>query len=353
MNLNRICVLAAPIAILILFGSALIGKDALAFRDVGHFYTPLYDYVAYRTSQSWLPLWNPLDATGMPLLGETTTAVLYPPRQWIFALPVSTDIAMSIYVVLHLILASCCATLAARWAGASRQAARIAGVIYPLSGSVLFLYTNPPFLVGASWLMLMAWPWMVVSVSFWLSVAATLGVMSVAPRLKQGLERIGLLGLGEKHEGQEIQVKDGGEKKGVLTCFISQVHRMIDFIRTTARQDLATTLGATLMTMPIIVILFERVSLISPLANVLLLWLIPPIMAVGSLVGLLGWFEPVARVLSFVGYPLVKLYVSGVEWLGSVPMAQVELSGIGWVAGWGWWLVIGGLVIKAGRVEGK
>jgi ComEC/Rec2-related protein len=209
------------------------------------------------------------------------------------------------------------------------------------------------WLVGASWLMLMAWPWMVVSVSFWLSVAATLGVMSVAPRLKQGLERRGLLRLGLGHERQEGKLKDGGEKRGMMTYFVSQVYILIDFIRTTARQDLATTLGATLMTMPIIVFLFERVSLISPLANVLLLWLIPPIMAVGSMVGLLGWFEPVARVLSLVGYPLVKLYVMGVEWLGSVPMAQVELAGIGWMAGWGWWLVIGGLVIKSGKRESK
>ena len=152
MILNRISVLIAPVAILILFGSALVGKDRLAFRDVGHFYTPLYDYVAHRTDQQWLPLWNPLDATGMPLLGETTTAILYPPRYLIFSLPVSTDVAMAIYVVAHLILASITATRAAKWAGASDASSRMAGVLYPLSGSVLFLYCNPPFLVGAAWL---------------------------------------------------------------------------------------------------------------------------------------------------------------------------------------------------------
>tara|TARA_R110002049_G_scaffold72490_3_gene187248 strand:- start:4767 stop:7307 length:2541 start_codon:yes stop_codon:yes gene_type:complete len=152
MTTNRISVLAAPIAILALFGSTIVGKDRLAFRDVSHFYTPLYDYVAERTSDDWIPLWNPLDATGMPLLGETTTAVLYPFRYIIFALPISTESAMAVYVVVHLLLASYFASLAARWAGASASAAPIAGIIYPLSGSVLFLYCNPPFLVGATWL---------------------------------------------------------------------------------------------------------------------------------------------------------------------------------------------------------
>ena len=152
MTCNRICVLAAPIAILILFGSTLVGIDRLAFRDVSHFYTPLYGYVAERTEDAWIPLWNPLDATGLPLLGETTTAVLYPPRYLIFTLPVSTEVAMAIYVSIHLVFASMMASLAARWSGASRSASRLAGVIYPLSGSVLFLHCNPPFLVGAAWL---------------------------------------------------------------------------------------------------------------------------------------------------------------------------------------------------------
>ena len=105
-----------------------------------------------RTSQQWLPLWNPLDQTGMPLLGETTTAVLYPVRYLIFALPLPTDVALSWYVVLHLILASFTSRWAALRSGASPWAASLAGVIYPLAGCVFFLYTNPPYLVGAAWL---------------------------------------------------------------------------------------------------------------------------------------------------------------------------------------------------------
>lgn len=144
--------LCAPLVILVLFYSTLTGESQLAFRDVGHFYTPLYDYVAERCAQDTLPLWNPLDQTGIPLLGETTTAVLYPIRYVVFALPISTGTAMAWYVVLHLWIASITAWTAARWCGVSHASAALASVAYPLSGSVLFLYTNPPFLVAAAWM---------------------------------------------------------------------------------------------------------------------------------------------------------------------------------------------------------
>jgi hypothetical protein len=152
MRLSSASVLVAPVTILLLFASALVGTDRLGFRDVSHFYTPLYDYVAWRTSGQWLPLWNPLDETGIPLIGETTTAVFYPLRYVLFALPIATETALAWYVTLHLILASITAWWAARWSSAGPIAASIASVVYPLSGSLLFLYTNPPYLVGAAWL---------------------------------------------------------------------------------------------------------------------------------------------------------------------------------------------------------
>lgn len=152
MHLSRLSVLLAPAVIVGLFGSTLIGVDRLAFRDVSHFYTPLYEYVGERSMQSWLPAWNPLDQTGIPLLGETTTAFFYPVRYLLFALPVSAEVAMGWYIAVHLVLASIAATIAARWAGVGRQSATIAGVVYPLSGSLIGLYINPPFLVGAAWL---------------------------------------------------------------------------------------------------------------------------------------------------------------------------------------------------------
>ncbi len=148
----RASVLVAPLAILVLLGSTLVGTDRLGFRDVSHFYTPLYEYVAQRQSKQWVPLWNPLDHTGIPLAGETTTAVFYPVRFLVFSLPIDAEVAIAWYVALHLILASFAAWTAARWSGVSAIGASIGAVAYAMSGSVLFLYSNPPFLVGAAWL---------------------------------------------------------------------------------------------------------------------------------------------------------------------------------------------------------
>jgi len=135
-----------------LFGSCLVGVDRLAFRDVSHFYTPLYGYLAARERVDWLPLYNDLDHAGIPLAGETTTAIFYPVRRIIFRLIDSPETAIAWYVSLHLVLAGITAAWAARRSGATRQGASLALIAYPLSGPIWFLYTNPPFLVGAAWL---------------------------------------------------------------------------------------------------------------------------------------------------------------------------------------------------------
>ena len=135
-----------------LLGNCVTGTDRLAFRDVSHFYTPLYGYVAARERSEWLPLYNDLDHAGIPLAGETTTALFYPVRRIVFRLINSPETAIAWYVALHLLLAGITAAWAARKSGASRYGASVAMLAYPLSGPIWFLYTNPPFLVGAAWL---------------------------------------------------------------------------------------------------------------------------------------------------------------------------------------------------------
>ena len=128
MTMPRMVIWLAPVAILGLFATSLTGFDRLAFRDVSHFYTPLYDYVDWRMSRQWLPLWNPLDHTGIPLLGETTTAVLYPLKAIVYALPISAATAMAWYVAMHLILAAVTSYRAARWAGVSPLASTASNI---------------------------------------------------------------------------------------------------------------------------------------------------------------------------------------------------------------------------------
>ena len=142
----------APVMILLLLSPTLVGDSRIAFRDLSHFYLPLYDYVAFRCDQEWLPLWNPLDHTGVPLIGESSTAVLYPIRYAVFALPWSTVRAMNWYLAIHLMVAALSAWYLGRCLRVSRPASSLAAIMYALSGSVYSLACNPPFLVGAAWL---------------------------------------------------------------------------------------------------------------------------------------------------------------------------------------------------------
>ena len=68
------------------YGGALFGGGQFAFRDAAHFYYPLY----YRVQQEWaaghLPLWEPRENSGMPLLGSPM-AVLYPGKILFAILP--------------------------------------------------------------------------------------------------------------------------------------------------------------------------------------------------------------------------------------------------------------------------
>ena len=150
--IRRLSPYAFPIIVLFIVTLPMLRGQRVAFRDVSHFYLPLYDYVAERTRSEWLPLWNPLDHMGMPLVGESTTSVLYPVRYAIFRLPFDSPTALNVYLIAHLMLASIGAVWLARRIGSRDLGAGIAGLVYPLSGSVYALTCNPSFLVGAAWL---------------------------------------------------------------------------------------------------------------------------------------------------------------------------------------------------------
>lgn len=139
-------------AVLLSSAMPIVSGSRYAFRDVNHFYLPLYDYIGQRNRSDWLPLWNPLDHLGMPLIGETSTAVLYPIRLAVFQLPVLGETAINLYLVFHLMLAAATSAWLAKRIGCKRLGIIAAAILYPLSGSVFSLVTNPPFLVGAAWL---------------------------------------------------------------------------------------------------------------------------------------------------------------------------------------------------------
>src|SRR5439155_25724963 len=81
--------------------------------------------------------------------------------------------------------------------------------------------------------------------------------------------------------------------------------RRLAFLPRAIREGLATTLAATLPTIPIIAAVFGRVSLVSPLANLVAVPLFPPLMLAGAATAGLGMvsFE-LAQLPALVAYAL-------------------------------------------------
>lgn len=134
-----------------LFAPALTGEASFPFRDAAHYYHPLFEYIRGEWGAGRLPLWNPYENSGVPLVAENTSSVFYPGKL-LFALPLDYTWLYNLYIVAHVALAAATSYRLARYWGASQLAAGLATLAYAFGGSVLFQYCNIVFLVGAAWL---------------------------------------------------------------------------------------------------------------------------------------------------------------------------------------------------------
>ena len=134
-----------------LFADALFRGQMFAVRDAAHFYYPLFSFIQDQWAAGRVPLWNPYENLGMPLVGAATSSVFYPGKL-IFFLPFPYDWAYKIYLMAHVALAAATAYRLARHWKASPAAAAVAALSYAFCGNVLFQYANVVFLVGAAWL---------------------------------------------------------------------------------------------------------------------------------------------------------------------------------------------------------
>lgn len=89
--------------------------------------------------------------------------------------------------------------------------------------------------------------------------------------------------------------------------------------------DLRVSLAAQVFTVPIIMVQFHRISLVSPLSNVLIGWIIAPVTALGFVTVLAGliWL-PLGMVLGwFVWVPLTYM-IWVINWTARLPFASVS-----------------------------
>jgi competence protein ComEC len=121
------------------------------------------------------------------------------------------------------------------------------------------------------------------------------------------------------------------------------------------REPVALTLAAQVTTLPIILLNFERLSIIAPAANVLVVPLVPLVMlgsALAAVAGALGSALPLADAVEWLAgglaFCLLRAMVAVGQAAAAVPLASVDLAGPPWLAA-AWYPA---LFLARGRLAG-
>lgn len=111
---------------------------------------------------------------------------------------------------------------------------------------------------------------------------------------------------------------------GIILFYKSSIHAkkpVLAFIENNFR----LTLAAQSLTIPLIFFTFHQVSVISPVTNVLIGWLMQPLFALGLLAALAGWiFFPLGQVFAWVAFPLLQYILWVVLATAKLPFASIS-----------------------------
>lgn len=155
---------------------------------------------------------------------------------------------------------------------------------------------------------------LIYDVGFQLSFLATCGLVHVSPRLEKYFRRI-------------------PEYLGI-------------------RSSLLMTISAQVLALPIILLNFGRLSIISPLANVFVLPFIPLAMIFGFFAVVLGYVWNFLGLLAgFIGYLVLALIIFLVKLFAAVPLASLEIGWFGWLAGFFYYLIVASWILTMVAAE--
>lgn len=106
------------------------------------------------------------------------------------------------------------------------------------------------------------------------------------------------------------------------------------------KDTLSATLAAQIFALPIIAYNFGQISLISPLANILILPAIPITMLVGFIGGIMGfiWLLP-AKLIGYLAWVLLSYEIKVVEILGLIPLSSITVKKFSWVWVLGYYVI--------------
>lgn len=95
-----------------------------------------------------------------------------------------------------------------------------------------------------------------------------------------------------------------------LVLFQARIESFLKKVPDILREGLSTSLAAQIGVSPILFVTFGQFNLLSPIANALVLWTVPLIMAISGLAGLLSLVVPsLARLILYLAYPLTSWFI--------------------------------------------
>lgn len=104
---------------------------------------------------------------------------------------------------------------------------------------------------------------------------------------------------------------------GGILFFGTKISRLLKRLPNQIRNDVAQTLSAQIATLPLILWTFGQYSPFSPLANILVVTILPWILRLGALMAIVGlFFLPLAQLLGWLLWPLLTYFVKVVELFG-------------------------------------
>lgn len=129
-----------------------------------------------------------------------------------------------------------------------------------------------------------------------------------------------LLCAGKVQRGLLALLPKPGAGKGLLA---RAGRRVLYFTASTC----GATVGASLLTTPLVALYFDAVPLISPLSNLLTLWAVGLLFGAGLCLGTLGLLLPRLAALGAVPAALLARYLDGViQWLAGFPFSSVTMG---------------------------
>ncbi len=133
------------------FPEIIFGQKTLYWTDLSWIHFPRHIFAAQEWLAGRIPLWDPYEDTGIPLLAETQIGVLYPLSSlFLSSLPPSLE--LSVFILIHLTLAALFTFTLARSLGLGPAAATMAGLAFGFGGFLMAQVPNLNIMTGATWL---------------------------------------------------------------------------------------------------------------------------------------------------------------------------------------------------------